>query len=224
MAQKASPYAIRLGYNQIWNNYFFPENKQDEVNWLERDKLIRDYLHQVFPDTTQLRVEYNKNNIFIYLYIPEINLVLGENNEKIQKVMKNIYSRINDAKISVKINLIEVKNIYGHAQSIANLISGQLKKRLSYRLIIRDILSKLSLDRETKGIKIELSGRLDGKEIAETKKFVQGKMPLSTIDSNVEIGFAEVVTTYGTIGIKTILYKGKIWQTNKNHANTTKKN
>jgi len=224
MAQKASPYAIRLGYNQIWNNYFFPENKQDQLNWLERDKLIRDYLQQVFPDTTQLRIEYNKNNIFIYLYIPEINLVLGENNEKIEKVMKNIYSRINDVKISVKINLIEVKNIYGHAQSIANLISGQLKKRLSYRLIIRDILSKLSLDREAKGIKIELSGRLDGKEIAETKKFVQGKMPLSTIDSNVEIGFSEVVTTYGTIGIKTILYKGKIWQTNKNYANTTKKN
>jgi len=224
MAQKASPYAIRLGYNQIWNNYFFPENKQDQFNWLERDKLIRDYLQQVFPDTTQLRIEYSKNNIFIYLYIPEINLVLGENNEKIEKVMKNIYSRINDVKISVKMNLIEVKNIYGHAQSIANLISGQLKKRLSYRLIIRDILSKLSSDREAKGIKIELSGRLDGKEIAETKKFVQGKIPLSTIDSNVEIGFSEVVTTYGTIGIKTILYKGKIWQTNKNYANTTKKN
>ena len=154
MAQKASPYAIRVGYNQVWNNYFFPENKQDQVNWLERDKLIRDYFRLIFPDTARLRIEYTKNNIFIYLYIPEINLVLGENNEKLEKVMKDIYAKINDEKVSVKINLIEVKNIYTYAQSIANLIASQLKKRLSSRLVLRNILSKLPLEREIKGIKI----------------------------------------------------------------------
>jgi len=223
MAQKASPYAIRVGYNQVWNTYFFPENNQDQVNWLERDKLIRDYFRLIFPDTTRLRIEYTKSNIFIYLYIPEINLVLGENNEKLEKVMKDIYAKINDEKVSVKINLIEVKNIYTYAQSIANLIASQLKKRLSFRLVTRNVLSKLSLEREVKGAKIEMSGRLDGKEIAETKKIVQGKMPLSTIDSNIDVGFAKVITTYGAIGIKVLLYKGKIWQ-KRNHANTTQKN
>src|SRR4051794_12109148 len=210
MAQKASPYAIRVGYNQVWNNYFFPENKRDQVNWLERDKLIRDYFRLVFPDITRLRIEYTKSNIFIYLYIPEINLVLGENNEKLEKVMKDIYAKINDEKVSVKINLIEIKNIYTYAQSIANFIASQLKKRISFRLVTRNILSKLSLEREIKGAKIEMSGRLDGKEIAETKKLVQGKMPLSTIDSNIDVGFAKVITTYGAIGIKVLLYKGKI--------------
>ena len=124
--------------------------------------------------------------------------------------MKDIYAKINDERVAVKINLIEVKNIYTYAQSIANFIASQLKKRLSFRLVTRNVLSKLSLEREIKEAKIEMSGRLDGKEIAETKKLVQGKMPLSTIDSNIDVGFAKVITTYGAIGIKVLLYKGKI--------------
>src|SRR5579871_6333214 len=141
MAQKASPYAIRVGYNQVWNNYFFPESGGEQVILLKRDKLIRDYFRAIFPDNVRLRIEYTKNTIFIYLYIPEIALALGENNEKLAKVMKDIYAKINDDKVSVKINLIEVKNPYNYAQSIANLIASQLKKRLSSRLVIRNILS-----------------------------------------------------------------------------------
>jgi small subunit ribosomal protein S3 len=136
--------------------------------------------------------------------------VLGENNEKLEKVLKDIYARINDEKVSVKINLIEVKNAYTQAQSVANLIAGQLKKRVSSRLVIRSMLSRLNSEREVKGIKIQIDGRLDGSEIAQKKKFVQGKMPLSTIDSNIDTGFAKVITTYGAIGIKVLVYKGKI--------------
>ena len=219
MAQKASPYAIRVGYNQIWNNYFFPENKREQVILIERDKLIRDYFRSFFPDIARLRIECNKNNIFIYLYISEILLVLGENNEKLEKVMKDIYAKINDDKVSVKINLIEVKNPYNYAQSIANLISSQLKKRVSSRLVLRNILGKLQFEREIKGIKLQIKGRVDGAEIAQTKKIVQGKMPLSTIDSNIDVGQSETITAYGKIGIQVLIYFGKIWQ-KRNHANT----
>lgn len=221
MAQKASPYAIRVGYNQVWNNYYFPEHKQDQVNWLQRDKLIRDYFHSVFPDTARLKIEYTKSNIFIYLYIPEINLVLGENNEKLEQVLKAIYARINDEKISVKINLIEVKNAYTQAQSVVNLIAGQLKKRVSSRSVMRNMLIKLNSEREIKGVKLQINGRLDGSEIAQKKKFVQGKTPLSTIDSNIDVGFTKVTTTYGVIGVKALIYKGKIWQ-KRNYVNTEK--
>ena len=112
MAQKANPYAIRLGYNQVWNNYFFAENRKEQISWLTKDKSIRDYLHNLFPDIDQLKIEYSKNNIFIYLYIPEVSLVLGEDNSKLEKVMKGIYKIINDAKIKVKVNLIEVKKVF----------------------------------------------------------------------------------------------------------------
>jgi small subunit ribosomal protein S3 len=223
MAQKANPYAIRLGYNQVWNNYFFAENRKEQISWLTKDKSIRDYLHNSFPDIDRLKIEYSKNNIFIYLYIPEISLVLGEDNSKLEKVMKGIYEMVNDAKIKVKVSLIEVKKIYAHAQSIANLISSQLKKRMRSRQIIKNILSKITLEREVKGAKIEISGRLDESDMAQTRKVVRGKMPLSTIDSNIEVGRAETVTSYGKIGIKVLIYKGKIWQKrNNNYVNTEK--
>jgi small subunit ribosomal protein S3 len=135
---------------------------------------------------------------------------LGEDNSKLEKVMKGIYEVINDAKIKVKVSLIEVKKIYAHAQSIANLIASQLKKRMRSRQIIRNILTKINLEREVKGVKIEISGRLDESDMAQTRKVVQGKMPLSTIDSNIEVGRTEATTTYGKIGIKVLIYKGKI--------------
>ena len=223
MAQKASPYAIRLGYNQVWNNYFFAENKEKQINWLKKDKSIRDYLHSSFPDIDRLKIEYTKNNIFIYLYIPEISLVLGEDNSKLTAVMKDVYKIVNDEKIAVKINLIEVKRVYSHAQSIANLIAGQLKKRTRSRQVLKNLLMKLAAEREVKGAKIEISGRLDESDIAQTKKIVQGKMPLSTIDSNIDVGRTEAITSYGKIGIKVLIYKGKIWQKRKkNYANTEK--
>ena len=124
--------------------------------------------------------------------------------------MKDIYAKINDDKVSVKINLIEVKNPYNYAQSIANLISSQLKKRVSSRLVLRNILNKLQFEREIKGIKLQIKGRVDGAEIAQTKKIVQGKMPLSTIDSNIDVGQSETITAYGKIGIQVLIYFGKI--------------
>jgi small subunit ribosomal protein S3 len=136
--------------------------------------------------------------------------MLGENNEKLNKIIKDIYKIINDDKIAVKINLIEVKKIYAHAQSIANLIKEELKKRTRYLLVIRNLLSKLAAEREVRGAKIEVSGRLDGSEYGQTKKVVHKEMKLSTIDSNIEEGEAEVITSYGKIGIKVLIYKGKI--------------
>jgi small subunit ribosomal protein S3 len=137
-------------------------------------------------------------------------LVLGEDNSKLEAVMKNIYRIVDDNKIAVKINLIEVKKVYSHAQSIANLIAGQLKKRIRSRQVIKTLLKYITFERENKGVKIKISGRLDESDNAQTKKIVQGKMPLNTIDSNVERGFREVITSYGAIGIEVIIYKGKI--------------
>ncbi|CAI2162209.1 12444_t:CDS:2 [Funneliformis geosporum] len=178
---KTSPYAFRLGYNEDWNNYFFLKSKEKSFDWLKRDKLIRDYFASLFPDTAQLKVEYTRNAIFIYLYIPEINLVLGESNEKLDKILKDIYALINDSKIAVKINLIEVKKVYANAQAIANLIVGQLKKRVSSRQIFRSIERNLSEERE---------------------KNVRGRMSLNTKDSNVKEGNAKALLSRGVVGVK----------------------
>lgn len=212
MAQKSSPYAIRVGYNQIWNDYFFPTSQKEQVSFLCENKLIRDYLYRIFPDIAQLRIERSQNKIFVYLSIPEISLVLGENQENLKKIVKEINLLINSDKVVVQLNLIEVKKVYSCAQTIANLVASQLKKRLPFRLVLRNMISKLVVEKVVKGAKIKVSGRLDGAEIARTERINYGKMPLSTIDSKIDIGRQEVITTYGKIGIKVLVYKGKLWQ------------
>jgi small subunit ribosomal protein S3 len=210
MAQKASPYAIRLGYNQDWNSYFFFGSPGKRFDWIKKDKLIRDYFSALFPDTTRLKIEYTKNAIFIYLYIPNINLVLGEKNQKLDRILQEVYDLINDREIAVKINLIEVKRPYTHAQAICNLVVGQLKDRIRSRQIIRDIGRKLLDEREVKGWAIRINGLIDGSEIGQRKKTTHARMPLSEIDSNIDLGEKEAFMVRGVIGVKVLIYKGKI--------------
>ncbi|CAG8583297.1 9066_t:CDS:2 [Cetraspora pellucida] len=125
-------------------------------------------------DTDRLKIEYTKNTIFIFLYIPEISLVLGEDNSKIETVMKGIYKIINDDKIAVKINLVEVKKVYTHAQSIANLIAGQLKKWIPVKQILKNVLAKVEFEREIKGGGVEMK----------------------------EVGFQVAVLSRGTVGLR----------------------
>jgi ribosomal protein S3 len=209
MAQKASPYAIRLGYNQDWNTYFFAENKEEQITFLKRDKAIRDYIHSyvTFLDIAQLKTEYTKNSISIRLYVPRVDVALGERGGELESVLKGLYQIISDDKVAVKLDLVKIKN---HAQLLANLITEQLKKRTRSRQIIRSIAKQVATEREAKGLTIRINGLIDGSEIAQKKRFTQGRMKLSSIDSNIEEGEAEAFMGRGVAGVKVLLYKGKI--------------
>ena len=161
-----------------------------------------------------MKIQHSSNSIFIYLYIPEINLILGNEQGNLEKIKEKIGSLINNKK-KINLNLVEIKNVYGCAQTIANLVASQIKKRVPFRLVLRDLSSKLSFERALEGAEIWISGRLGGTDIARTESISYRKMPLSTIDSNIEVGRQEVVTAYGKIGVKVLAYKGKIWQEKK---------
>jgi small subunit ribosomal protein S3 len=174
------------------------------------DSSIRNYFGSLFSDVVKLKIEYLRDEVFVYLYISGLETFLSENGGNIEKISKDLSKKIGSEKYYFRINIIEVKNSYSRAQSVANLISSQLKKRMRSRMVIKNIISRMSSERDVKGIKIEVSGRLDESDISQTRKEVWGKMPLSTIDSNIEIGSSEAVTSYGKIGIKVLIYKGKI--------------
>jgi len=220
MAQKSSPYAIRVGYNKTWNNSFFSDNSEHKKSWLKKDKIIRDYFKKNFPDVVKIKKEHVREKIFVYVYITNISLLIDKEGRDIDTILVDLYRELKDKEISIKINLIEIKNDYLHAQSITNLICSQIKKRIHTRFVIKNVLSKVFLEKEIKGIKIEISGRLDGSEISQKRKFFQGKVPLSTIDSDIEVGSNFVVSIYGTIGVKVIIYKGKFFTKNKKYVNT----
>lgn len=209
MAQKVSPYVNRLGYSSDWNIFFLPKTRQERNNWLLVNKLIRDYLFFVFPDIVNFKIDYSGSILFIYVYVSEIVL----SNEKFNEIPKKIESIIIDNNFLksplVKVNLVEVRDIYSDAQSIANIIAGQMEQRISTRVFLRKIMSRISFERDVKGVKIEVKGRLDGSEISQRKKFLEGTVPFSTLDEEVSFGFKEVITTYGLVGIKVTLCKKK---------------
>lgn len=209
MAHKVSPYVNRLGYNSDWNVFFLPKTKQERSNWLLVNKLINDYLFSIFPDIIKLKIDYSSNFLFIYIHITEI-LLSKEELDKIPKKIESIVFSNNFLKNpSVKVSLFEVKNIYSDAQSIANIIAKQMDQRISARIFLRKIMSKILFERDVKGVKVEMKGRLDGSEISQKKKFLEGTVPFSTFDEEVSFGFKEVITTYGLVGIKVTLCKKK---------------
>ncbi|CAG8796732.1 8444_t:CDS:2, partial [Racocetra persica] len=127
------------------------------------DLSIRNYLYSLLPDIVRLETYYTKNSILIrpHLTEAEIILLLDKNNSRLETVLKGIYKIVNDEKISVKVDLKKVKKIYAHAQSIANLISGQLKKWIPVKQILKNVLAKVEYEPEIKGGGVEMKGILN---------------------------------------------------------------
>jgi len=214
MGQKSNPYLLRLGINQVWNsNYLAP--KKEQVKWLKQDKTIRNYLFKRFFEVTQVKIERTLNDLFLYVYAINISLLMGENSQNLDKILKKIYSLVDD-KVSVRFNLMEVKEIYSSAPAIARHLASQFESRISSRMSLNNAADEAIRQREVKGVRISASGRLDGSEIAQSKKIVRGRMPLSTLRSDIDYGFAEATTNYGKIGIMVLIYKGEKYAHTKN--------
>lgn len=209
MTRRANPYAFRLGYNQTWNSSFFTKNEKEQAIYLKRNKTIRDYFSSIGLDISRLKIEYTRNTLNINVYVTDTTVALGEGNNRINEILNSLKKIINEEKVILKVNIIGIKNIYSDAQAIAGVIVAQLKKRLRSRAIVRDVFFRMASERENKGAKIVLRGLIDGNDMAQTKKFFWGKIPLSTIDNYIDFGEAKAVTIRGVIGVKVFLNLGE---------------
>ncbi|MCE8159067.1 MAG: 30S ribosomal protein S3 [Candidatus Moeniiplasma glomeromycotorum] len=219
MAQRASPRAIRLGYNQDWNIYYFAKNKRENLELAKKVKVIQDHFYSRWNrNIAQLKIELNSNHLALKAYVAETSLILGENNQNLEKILHDLYRTIGDDQIKVDLNLIKIKNPYTNAQLVSNMIADQLEKRLSFRRVLNFFLGKALEEQEVKGIWIKVRGRLDGAEQAQEKKVTRKKMPLSTMDIRIEEGESMAVITKGVIGIKVVIYKGKVFISHKQIA------
>lgn len=208
MAQKANSYALRLGINQSWNSYYFSLGKK-QADLLKQDKLIRDFISSISKDVIQIRIERSSSGLFVFVSTTNVNYLVEKNNERLEKIVKRVQDIVDNKKINVKIHLIEIKKIFSSAQYVANLIASKIKARTPFRIALRTVISKVTAQKEVKGIKVKISGRLDGSEIAKTEKVNSGKVPLSTLVSIIDFAKSEAKATYGKIGIAVWIYKGR---------------
>ncbi|MCE8162697.1 MAG: 30S ribosomal protein S3 [Candidatus Moeniiplasma glomeromycotorum] len=213
MAQRASLRAFRLGYNQDWDNYYFAKNKRENLELIKKVKVVRDHFYSRWQrNIAQLKIELTDQLLFLKVYVADTTIILGENNQNLEKTLQELYRTLQDKQTKVDLELVKVRNIYANAQLISNMVAERLEKRLSSGKVVKFFVEKALEEQEVRGVQIKIGGRLDGAEMTREKKVTRGKIPLNEKDIWVEEGKSEAIITKGKIGIKVLIYKGKFWK------------
>ena len=220
MGQKVNPVGLRVGINKNWDSIWFAK-KREYGKLLIEDFKIRQYIRKnvVNSGVSQVKIERTSKKCIVTIFTSRPGFVIGKKGSDVEKIKKNL-SVISSGDISL--NIKEIKKPELNAYLVAENIAQQLVKRIAYRKTMkRAIQSALRLG--AKGIRVCLSGRLAGNEIARTEWLREGSVPLHTFRADVDYAEAEALTTYGIIGVKIWIYKGEILS-NKISINKKEKN
>ena len=207
MGQKVHPTGIRLGYIKDWTSRWYASNK-DYAAYLHKDIQVREFLKKRLGHASVSRIQINRpaNNAHITIHTARPGLVIGKKGEDIDALRKEISSQMG---IPVQISVEEIRKPELDAQLVAEGVAQQLEKRIMFRRAMkRAVTNTLRLGAE--GIKINVSGRLNGAEIARSEWYREGRVPLHTFRADIDYGFAEAKTTYGVIGVKVWIFKGEV--------------
>jgi small subunit ribosomal protein S3 len=213
MGQKTSPIGFRTGITLDWQSTWFAP-KANYGDFLVEDWKIRDYVDKRFnrqppySAVAKVKIARTRNEVKVTLHTARPGMVIGPRGAEVDKLREELEELI-DRKINV--NVIEIKEPALDATLVGEGIAEQLKKRASYRRVMK-MACENAMNAGAKGVKIICGGRLAGSEIARTETQKMGSIPLQTLDANVDYGVATARTTYGAIGIKVWIYKGKFGQ------------
>ncbi|MBO6263606.1 MAG: 30S ribosomal protein S3 [Clostridia bacterium] len=208
MGQKVNPHGLRVGIIKPWDTQWYADKKQFG-NFLKEDYDIRDYVKKTYfaAAISRIYIERAAGRIAITIHTARPGVLIGKAGAEIE-VMKKQLAKVTGGK-QISVNIVEVKKPDCDAQLIAESIAAQLEKRASFRRSMKQAISR-SMRMGVKGIKVMVSGRLDGAEIARSEQYHEGSIPLQTLRADIDYGFSEAHTTFGIIGIKVWIYKGEV--------------
>lgn len=208
MGQKTSPTSFRVGISKDWTSRWFGHRKY--VKHLKDDVAVRKFLAKRLKSMAVDRIELERGNdmLSIIVFTARPGLVIGRGGTGAEE-LKAAVQKLLKKKINVRIEIQEVKNPESSAAVMAESIVDQIEKRIPYRRVMKQTLSKMMANKDVKGAKIQIGGRLDGAEIARSEHLEQGSLPLQTLRANIDFARATAITTYGTVGIKVWIYKGE---------------
>lgn len=208
MGQKVHPYGFRLGVTKTWRSRWFA--KHDYSKLLHEDLQLKEDLTKRLKaaGVSSIEVDRPGNKIRITIRTSRPGIIIGRKGAEIEKLKQDLAKR---TKREVFIDIQEVHKPELDAQLVAESIALQLEKRVAFRRAMRKSVDS-ALRFGCKGIKVRVSGRLNGAEIARSEWYLQGRLPLHTLRADIDFGFAEARTTYGVIGVKTWVYKGEIME------------
>ena len=210
MGQKVNPHGMRVGVIKDWDSRWYASNEK-VGDLLVEDKKIRDFLKKKLFMAQVPKIEIERDSgangkVRIYVHCARPGIVIGKGGEEIEKLRVELEKKLGK---SVALNIVEVKNVDTNAQLVAENIAQQLEKRIAFRRAMKNAMGR-AMRMGALGIKVQVSGRLNGAEIARTEHYHDGTIPLQTIRADIEYGFAEAHTTYGRLGVKVWIYKGEV--------------
>lgn len=208
MGQKVNPHGLRVGVIKDWDTQWYADKKAFSLNLKEDYELRKFIKNQYFQAAiSSVRIERAANKIAVTVFTARPGVLIGKAGAEIE-VMKDSLTKIAKGK-QIAVNIVEVKKPDCDAQLIAESVAAQLEKRASFRRSMKQAISRATR-LGVKGVKIMVSGRLDGAEIARCEQYHEGSIPLQTLRADIDYGFAEAHTTFGIIGIKVWVYKGEV--------------
>ena len=206
VGQKTHPRGLRLGIIETWDSKWYSD--RDYAKWLHEDFQIQRYIKEKMlrAGISKIEIERVAEKCTVNIHTARPGIVIGRRGvetEKLQAELEKLIGR------TVKIEVLEIKVPELDAQLLAEDVATKIERRTSFKQAMRRSIAT-SMQAGAQGVKVMVSGRLDGKEIARSESSLEGRVPLHTLRANVDYGFTEANTTYGKIGVKTWIFKGEI--------------
>jgi len=228
MGHKVSPVSFRLQINKNWQSRWFAKKGYAEM--LHEDIKIRQFLMKEMgmkAGIAKVEIERNANQVSVSIHTSRPGVVIGRGGAGATEI-KNKISKLTKGRIK-DINIVEIRKPEENAQLLADSIAQQLEKRIPFKRAMKQAIEKATKDgaierpnkEGVKGVKVMISGRLNGAEIARKEHAIKGKIPLATLDADIDYGYSRAKTTYGIIGVKVWIYNGMIDKTKKENKEAT---
>jgi len=215
MGQKVNPYGFRLGINKTWKSRWYVDPR-DYAKTLHEDLMLRktflDYPETNGADIGDVEIIRQPQMVTLIVHTARPGVIIGAKGATIEKISGRL-QKLTDKKVQIKIR--EIKKPEADAQVIALNIAKQLKGRAAFRRVLKMAVQN-AMKSGVQGIKIKISGRLGGAEMARNMEMKEGRIPLHTLRADIDYGFAESYTTFGVIGVKVWIFQGEVYGQEKN--------
>jgi len=208
MGQKVHPIGIRLGISKDWNSTWYAE-RGDYAEMLNSDLAVRKYLQKRLAQAavSRIQIERPAKTARITIHTARPGIVIGKKGEDIERLRREVTARMG---VPTHISVAEIRKPELDAQLVAEGIAQQLERRIMFRRAMKRAVGN-SMRLGALGIKVKLSGRLNGADIARSEWYREGQVPLHTLRADVDYGVVEAATTYGILGVKVWIYKGEVF-------------
>jgi small subunit ribosomal protein S3 len=211
MGQKVNPVGIRLGITREWTSKWYASTKDFPAH-VYTDFKVREFLKKRLAEASVSRIQIERaaRKVNITIHTARPGIVIGKKGEDIEKLRGEVARMMKMAQTDVRINIAEIRKPELDAQLVADGIAQQLERRVMFRRAMKRAVTN-TMRIGALGVKVRVSGRLNGAEIARTETYREGRVPLHTFRADIDYGLGEAKTTYGVIGVKVWIFKGEVF-------------